>query len=384
MNLKILFFTTATEHTTFRKTARMLQKEGATVKLLGFTRNNYPASTDNISTNILGTLTHGSYIKRLFTLLKALRLLRKEAGMYDVVYCFALDTLLFARLALRFQKKTIVYQVQDIRAILIGQSLKSKLARKLEKILIKKVSRLVVSSEFYFKNHFSRYYNFPFSKTTVIENKLENPPDNCKTEIQDNKRNNNTIVVGYFGVMRCKRSWEILRDTIKTSQGNFALYLRGKPDAIPNIDGEISETPNILFKGPYKSPDDLNTIYDMVDIVWAAYPFGYGKEGNWQMARTIRFYEACAHKKPVLVQTGTPQAQFVKIHNIGLVIDMNLPAKVISQIQNITTENLLEWKKNLSVLDQSMFVHTIEYKQFLYTLLEDSKLINRRSFYEKN
>jgi len=376
MKLRILFFTTATEHTTFRKTARMLAKEGAYVKIIGFTRNNFPAGSDAVPTEILGTISHGNYFRRFINLFKSISKLREYAKNYDIVHCFALDTLIIANIALAFQKKKIVYQVQDIKRQLIGNSIKPRLYRFIERLLLKNIVQLIVSSEDYHTHYFAKYHNFPSKLTTVIENKLETEPISTLDDSTQNSSLNKHIRLGYFGVMRCVRSWEILKKSIQKSQGVFSLYLRGKPNAMPNLSNEIISEKFISFGGPYRSPDDLKLIYESVDLVWAAYPYGFGKEGNWQMARTIRFYEACAYGRPVLVQKGTPHALIVSELDIGKVIDMKNINMAIDQILSINPEDIKTWEKNLLKIDRRLFIHTDEFKKLYQTLFEAVKTNN--------
>src|SRR5690554_1166188 len=206
---RILFFTTAIEHTTFRKTAKMLQNEGAVVHVIGFTRNNFPVGTDDISIESLGALSHGNYISRIFRLFKFLFVLRKRAKKFDVIYNFTLDTLIISKIALIFLNKKWVYQIQDIRTIYFGNSISSKIARFLEGFFIKRIDLLVVSSPNYYTDHFKGKYHIKEDKVHVIENKLVR--GSISLDSIDNKSNNDIISIGYFGVMRCKRSWEILK-----------------------------------------------------------------------------------------------------------------------------------------------------------------------------
>ena len=102
----ILFFTLSLEHTTHRKAAYMLNKEGAKVKMIGLTRKNYPASPiKEFEFNNLGQIDHGNYFKRLIKLFFLIPKLRKEAASFNTIYCFTLDGLLIMRLALLFTNK---------------------------------------------------------------------------------------------------------------------------------------------------------------------------------------------------------------------------------------------------------------------------------------
>lgn len=363
MSTRILFFTTALEHTTFRKTARMLAKEATHVHLIGFTRNNFPVCDDELSSESIGTLEHGNYFKRLFILLRSMIFLRKKAKEFNVIYTFTLDTLLISRMAFLFMPKTYIYHIQDIRSIFFGNSLKSRLARLLEGKLLRKVSVLVVSSKDYFTGYFAKRYQFPRSKTVVIENKL---PDYLNLSDTKPSFDNTKITIGYFGVMRCFRSWEILKNLALNNPDSFDLYLRGKPMAVPDISEQISTINNIVYDGLYKSPDELEDLYRRVDIVWAAYPYSGPHEGNWKYARTIRFYEACAFQKPVIVQKGTPQAKDVERYNIGLVLDMNDVDEAIKHLkENITPVQINKWRDNVANIPREVYVHGNEYGMLL-------------------
>lgn len=367
--MNILFFTTALEHTTFRKTAKMLQDEGAEVKILGFTRNNFPVSELNdVAIESLGTISHGNYLQRLMRLFKLLPLIRREAKQYDVIYTFTLDTLLICRLSLIFKKKIWVYQIQDIRAAYFGDSIKSRVLKSLEKIIINRVNVVVVSSLNYYTDHFKPLYNLNKKKLVVIENKL------LKDSITKIKHPivNNQFVIGYFGVMRCNRSWKILHQLALNNIDKIKLYLRGKPIIEPDMQAIVDSIDNITFGGLYKSPDELDVLYNNVDIVWAAYPYSDSVNGNWKYARTIRFYESLAYGKPVIVQKGTPQEADVIKYNIGLIIDMKNVDETINRLSMISIEDLSTWSENINKLDESVYFHQSEYKDLL-TKLNDLK-----------
>jgi|SRR5690554_4238363 len=364
----ILVFTTAIEHTTHRKAAILLANEGANVSLAGFTRNNFPASKiENIAVYQLGTISHGSYLTRIMKAFKSLHKIRDLAKEQEVIYCFTLDGLIISSLALFFIKKKWVYQVQDIRPIYFGNGLKNKLARFLEKWMLKKVDLLVVSSKEYYTGHFKPLYNFDDEKVRVIENKL---PRDFVVKSEQTKEKRKVLVIGYFGVLRCLRSWEILYQLARNAPNDINLLLRGKPDAMPNLDEQIIGDKNITYGGLYKSPDDLHSLYSAVDIVWACYPYSEERYGNWKLARTIRFYEALAYAKPVIVQKGTAQEKDVLKYNIGLVIDMSAPDTVLESLQAITSDMLDDWKRNIAELPRNYLFHNDEHQKLLKAINE--------------
>lgn len=357
--MKILFYTTAIEHSTFRKTAKMLQSEGAEVKMIGYTRKNFPFKDNGVKCEIWGEVNHGNYFKRLFTLFATFLKVRKESMKYDVLHCFTLDTLILLVIANSFRTKKIVYQIQDIRTIFFDMGLKGKIASYLERKFLKKVDLLIVSSEEFYQQYFLKRYCFPIDKVIVIENKIiETEHDLDKpTCLIDNK-----ITIGYFGVLRCNRSWDILKRFAELNQ-DVQIYIRGKVLNIAGFDEDIKKLGNVSYGGSYVSPDDLAELYSKVSIVWAAYPYNALKKfGNWKMARTIRFYESGAFKKPMILQKGTVDAKFLNEYEIGFSVDMNDVEKAVSiMMENISKESISKWQSNLEYCPKEIFINTNEY-----------------------
>lgn len=349
----------------------MLTKEGATGHLMGFTRNNFPTSNDGLSVESLGTISHGNYFRRIMTMLRFVFLVRQRSRKFDVVYTFALDMLLISKIALLFKQKVRVYHIQDLRPVFFGNTVISKLARGLEKYLLSSVDFLVVSSKNFYDQYFRKIYGFPHSRVVVVENKMET--DLRQEKIVDSLNEGQLITIGYFGVMRCTRSWDILKEFVEGSK-QYVLYMKGKPVAVPDLANRVARLNNIIYEGVYRSPEDLPAIYNKVDIVWAAYPYSGASDGNWRYARTIRFYEACAFQKPVIVQKGTPQAEEVIKYDIGIVVDMTDIHEAVLSLRGITVETVNEWKKNVAALPQELYTHSNEYKDLLESLKNREKV----------
>jgi len=362
--LRVLFFTTAVEHRTFRKTAKMLHRAGVLANYVGFTRHNYPHAEDGLETTQLGQIRHGNYIRRFLTVIRRLPALRREAKKNDLMYCFSLDALVLACLATVGTRVPLVYQVQDIRPILIGTKVKNRLSRLLERMALARVRHVVVSSSAYYEHHFKAGYGFPEGSISVIENKLEHDPvlSNCSIgKIPPIEAR--PIRIGYFGMLRCPRSWEILKDAVDRSQGGLELVVRGKPVGIDGFECDIASNSRIVYGGPYRDPDELDDLYRPVDVVWAAYPYGHGVSGNWQWARTVRFYEAGAFGTPMISQAGTQDASVISRYGIGLNVDMADPRDAVERLLSIGRKELGHWSKNLRDAPRSLFVHTDEYRE---------------------
>lgn len=330
---------------------------GANVLLVGFSRYNYPPSDDGIPTVNLGVVSHGKYWDRVGKIVAELVRIRRIASKYDAIHCFALDSLVLARIALCFVQKPIVYQVQDIRAVLVGNAMRNRIARKVERWGLRRVSHIVVSSLAYHKNYFHPVHSISAKRLTVIENKLEEDP--YPKGVPLIQLGDSPVTIGYFGVLRCPRSWGIL--TTLAIDSEFQIYIRGVPSGLTEFKKSVQNIANLEYGGPYRHPDELESLYTSVDLVWAAYPYGNGKTGNWKWARTVRFYEAGAFGVPVIVQAGTQDARFVQQYDIGLIIDMTDIDATVQAIRSIDTEQIRRWRENIRSLPRTTFVHSDEY-----------------------
>ena len=362
--LKILFLLQTAEHVRFRKRVALLMAGGAEAEVLAFERKSYPGRMPQCAYGSLGSLEHQSYLKRVRPFLRAVRVIRARAKDNQVIYAFGLDMLLLGWLASAGLRKKLVYEVGDIREVLIGSGVKNRLFRLLERFLIKRTDLLVVTSGAYLDHYFYKVQGLSGINNFVLENKLDRQWFPVYPGGEDRQRAGDYLTIGYYGVLRCKSSWEILKALAEESEGAYRVYLRGISREI-DIDQESSSA-YIEYGGPYLVPDDLPEVYGRADLVWACYPYQGQKAGNWQWAKTVRFYEACYFQKPLIVQAGTEDSRVVEKYQIGLVVDMNAGIKaVVEELQEVTRDDLDRWSGNLRQLPEEIYLYNGEHKELL-------------------
>lgn len=335
-------------------------------KILAFERYYYKGKPILDDYQVLGTLKHGEYHKRFFPYLKAFFMVRKAVKDAQVVYAFGLDMLLLGWLAcysMRGSRK-LVYEVADIREVLIENKILSRCLRWLERFILKHVDVLVVTSKAYITEYYQKIQRLSGLHYEVIENKLD------KDSIPELKKVDlvlpgDVIRIGYFGVIRCRRSWEILKQVAEKGAGKFQIYIRGIPRLTGDFEKEVQKAPNVIYDGPYVSPDDLPEIYNQVNLVWACYTYQGNGIGNWLWARTNRFYESCFFKKPMINMAGTEDGRLVKDLNIGKCIDMRDVEKSINHILNINYHDLIVWQSNINKLPEHTYIYTNEHNRLL-------------------
>lgn len=364
-SVSVLLLFQTIEHVRFRKRAELLMEEGAEVEVLAFERGSYPGKKLPCPCRSLGKLKHQNYLKRIYPFVKSLKIIRNHSKKNDYIYAFGLDMLLLGWLSTVGMRKKYIYEVGDIREILVGKRIKNRLARWLERFLLNRTNLLVVTSFAYITEYYNKIQNIKNIEHITIENKLER---NLSGPFEYNEKGkNNLLRIGYYGVLRCIPSWFILKKAASESNGLINLYLRGIT-RMYDIKKEIEAIENITYGGPYISPDELPNIYGCVDIVWACAPIPYRGVGlvDWQWARAIRFYEACYFKKPVIVQAETEDSKYVDKYDIGLIIDMRDDIEqVVEKVKSITEEDLTRWKENLEKLPESIYVYQDEHNKLV-------------------
>jgi len=375
--MKITFLLSSTIHVRFIKRVEIISKLVDQIQVYAFERKgSYPGKKIDFEMNTLGEITHVTYLKRFVIIAKSLNKIRSAVRKTDVVYTFGLDMLFFGWISkqLSFRKNVkLVYEVGDIREILIGKKPINNLARFFEKFLLRYVSVLVITSEAFYTGYFKKVQNTNSLRYHLVENKLDTDIMSATRSQEITEKKYKEFAIGYFGVLRCTRTLEILKMLAEKGKGKIKIYLRGLPGIkVQKEYDEFVSTEVVVNEGPYVVPDDLSAMYNSVDMVWACYPYQGKEAGNWCWAKTIRFYESCYFKKPVFVQTGTEDCKTVEQYGIGICLDLEKIEKTVDYILSLSDAEISEWKKNINELPEHIYMYSDEHEK-LITLLKKLK-----------
>ena len=353
------------------KLMNALSKLGAEAEALAFERpGHYKGREYDFSYTLLAGIEHGHYFKRLLAIFKTVPIARTHLRGSDIAYAFGLDMLLFCRLALLGLRKRpkIILEVCDILPILLSADLKSRALRWLERILIRKISLLVVTSKAFVTGYYEKIQGIAQLPYFVIENKLSRDTPTLAIR-SETEQHNGCLRIGYFGSIRCRRSLKILKAAAERAQGRVRVYLRGIPmGEVTDIEAEIGGSPWIEYGGPYLSPDDLPQLYGDVDIVWVCFTYVGEQVGNWMWARTNRFYEACFYKKPIIARLGTEDGRVVAEEGIGVCVAVSDVSSCVEQILAINPAELQRWRSNLDKLREDTYLYTDEHQRLMNIL----------------
>ena len=361
--MNILYLLPVISHARYNKRIGALNKLGTKSTILAFDRDYYPGKAFDSGYESLGRVQHRRYIKRIIPLVKAFFKIRRRIKDTDVVYTFGLDLLGMVWLSCIGQNKCpkIVYEVGDIRGVLLGRGLFAKCLRWLERFLLKRIDLLVVTSEAYVTGYYKKIQGLHSIKYHIIENKVDRDGMSCSVTQHKNKKEN-VIRIGYFGLIRCQRSWEILKKTVRMGNGGIRLYVRGIAMGIKNFEQEAEATPYVTYDGSYVYPDDLVDMYRQIDVSWIAH---YHGKSNLLWSRANRFYEACFFKKPMFAQACTEDNRVVETLGLGVSIDLSDVEETVNHILNVTENELTQWRKNIVQLPTDVYIYTDEHEQLI-------------------
>lgn len=365
--MRIVYLLPVVSHARYHKRVAALQALGVEPRVMAFERDYYPGVPWAGGYTSLGMLQHENYYGRLVPLIKALPQVHSAVAASDVVYAFGLDMLLLGWLASSLVRKRprIVYELGDIQSAMLGRSLCYRGLRGLERFLLGRTHLVVVTSEAFVSGYFRGIQGLTPSRYQVIENKMECGGPVVSPIPTRHSNGMSTFRVGYFGVLRCRRSWEILRRAVVKSDGRVQLYVRGIPTAIGSLDDTAEDSPHIDYGGPYLAPDDLPSMYGQVDMVWASYPYQGTGLGNWRWARTNRFYEACRFQRPMFTQAGTEDGRLVEAMGLGVSVDLADTEAAVERILQVSQADIDRWRENLASLPEQVYVLTDEHEQLI-------------------
>jgi succinoglycan biosynthesis protein ExoL len=375
--MKFTFLISSTVHVRYIKRVEIINKLIDQIQVYAFERKgSYPGKKIDFEIDMLGEVTHVSYVKRFVVIVKSINKIRKAVKNTDVIYTFGLDMLFLGWISkqLSFRKNVkLIYEVGDIREILIGNTPINSIVRFFEKFLLRYVSLLVVTSEAFYNGYFLKVQNVKSLKYHVIENKLDSDIMSAARSQAITEKQYKDFTIGYFGVLRCARTLEILKILAEKGKGKIKIYLRGLPGIKTQKEyDELVSIEGVVNGGPYVVPDDLSVMYNSVDMVWACYPY-HGKEiGNWCWAKTIRFYESCYFRKPLFVQTGTEDCKTVGQYGIGICLDLEKIEKTIDFILSLSDDEISGWRRNIKALPENVYLYSDEHEK-LITLLKKLK-----------
>lgn len=364
-----------------KKRVAALQAQGWDVKGYMFHRIrdkvDEPPFWDNVE---LGITENRRYLKRAFVLLFSLRLLwqhRAALRQASVFYVVNTDNALLA-LAARWMARRpggpapLVLELADVQPAMLGQGLRGKIMRAVERFVLRRTALLVTTSPGFVRNYFTPLQQFT-GPVFLLENKvypsagigqdagnhgLAHPP----------ARAGQPWVIGLFGALRCRRSIELMRDLAARFPDKLHFYLRGYPSGTDaaGIAALLEGLPNLEWGGAYQYPADLPDIYGRIDFNWTFDFADAGGNSAWLLPN--RIYEGGLFGCPALADASTETGQWVATHHAGWTFEEPFAASLASFFENLTLTSWQEKKASAARLPRSLTCGEEDYAALSATL----------------
>lgn len=363
---KALFIIPTLSSVYHQNRVEQIEKSGIECDVAAFDRKYYPGKPWSQNVTLLGYVEHKKYLKRIHHLISAIPVIRSKSKDSDLIFCYNLDLLFICWISLILlkDKPKIVHDVSDIRSVLIGKGIIATALRALERFLLRRTSVVIVTSNAYITEYFHSIQKLFDVCFHLIENKLDQestpkPVTNGEIRLYGNPPK---FKIGYFGLIRCRKSIELLLKLATKAEGRIKIVLRGVFLGTEDFEPIIRNHPFAEYEGPFINPDDLSEMHFHVDFSWLVH--AHSRE-NTKWSRIFRFYHASYYKRPMIAQEDSQDGQVVKELDIGLTIDIFESDRSIDKLLSITNLQIQKWQNNLNGLPQSLSVISNEYEDLL-------------------
>jgi succinoglycan biosynthesis protein ExoL len=290
----------------------------------------------------LGCTIDGRLGRRAFSVLRNLamiRRLRRHLLGANFVMARQLEMLALATAARHRYAKTAIlaYECLDIHSVMVGPSPISRALRLAEVRLLRATDVVIVSSPAFIQAYLRPTHGVMLPPTCLIENKvlrgeLDGWPKNQPRPPGPPWR------IGWYGVLRCRRSLELLIELTRQLPGQVVVELRGRParSAIPDFDSLVAAAPDVSFLGAYDRQHDLGRIYQAVHFAWAIDFYETGLNSTWLLPN--RLYEGGLHGAVPIAAASVETGHWLARQNAGTLLQEPFAAELLRYFSSLNTE----------------------------------------------
>ena len=324
MRTSISYFVHDLDDPAVARRVRMLTLGGASVKLVGFHRSAKPIdSVDGIQAVDLGKTEPAKLLSRALSVAKVAINLDAAADALrgaDLIIARNLEMLVLAvRARNRFAPSIpVVYECLDIHRLLLSRGPVGRGLRFVEDSLWRQTDLLLTSSPAFIRNYFAPR-KFP-SALKLIENKVLHLADEPASHELKRPAPGEPWRIGWFGMLRCRKSFDMLSRLTRELPGRVEVILRGRPapSIFPDFEAEVAQAPGMSFGGEYRNPDDLDAIYGDVHFAWALDYFEESQNSAWLLPN--RIYEGCLWGAVPLALGEVETGNWLEKRNAGVLL----------------------------------------------------------------
>lgn len=364
---KTLFFLTSTvKHKKYFDRIAAAIDAGYVVVVLGFDRANEHNSAGRIDERRVHYLlvrvpSQFTLVGRLFLLSKLIGKIiyaRFHYGQPDVVLVNAADFLVVATVFFNYAARKI-YDLADINPVQYGSSLVSIAFRKLESIALKYGWEVVVTSPWFYWVYLAGILKST-QRCYLIENKLVGER-RLAIPVRRLSYISGEYTVGWSGLLRCNRSFDVLLALCERGEKNVGLNLIGDVSNLdPALIVKAKSLRNVEFSGAYLENEIGNKLVN-TDFLWAC---DLSDGLNSELLLPNRLYQGVFYGKPLIAEEGTATAKVVKHFDIGVILQKCTNENLARQLKDVSQEQYDCWVSNCTHLRERS-LRGAEWRNFL-------------------
>ena len=373
--MRVAYFVHDLSDPAVHRRARMLSAAGASVKIAGFRRaHQLPRPIPGAEVFELG-VTHDARLAHraavtLMGMARAGRLAPVVEGA-QVIIARMLESLALASAAQRAcnPRAPLVYECLDIHRLMLADGLKGALMRRVERTLLDRSNLLMVSSPAFLDAYFRPRQAIGQGRampTLVVENKVLRLDDGRAEPAPPPRNPGPPWRIGWFGMIRCRRSLEILKGLCARRPGEVEVVIRGQPTpaVFPDFEAEVAAAPGLIWGGPYVS-NELPELYRSIHFVWTPDWYEDGLNSNWLLPN--RLYEGGLYGAVPIARAGVEVGHWLARHDLG--VAFSDPSELDGFFAELTPQTWGDLEGQVRAADPSLFAADRgECEQLLHSL----------------
>jgi len=342
---KIILIAPATSQPRYHKRAAQLSKF-SDVEVFAFSRGLYEDNVfpPEIPFTFLGRIKPRRYFRRFLSLILAVAKIKKHIKNKKkcLFYALSFDCLLIAKLS---GLKRGYYEVSDLRQT----EGFGKVVPFFEKFLLRNTLGLVLTSRFFYEDFYKEKGFISREKVFIIDNKVN--PALANQRPTTNKLSKGRIKIGLIGVLRYKKSTELLLQFVHRRPESYVVECFGDGPLRSLVESYTCE--NIRYHGSFKNPEELANIYSKIDLNYVVY------DNNYQNVRLLtpnKLYESAFFGVPLVCCEETAVGRQAVKWKIGKIVRIQNPNLFEKDLDSIDRDWLQQCSKNCFKLPSSELI----------------------------
>jgi hypothetical protein len=221
--------------------------------------------------------------------------------------------------------------------MLLSKRLRESPLRLLESKLWRNVDLLLTSSPAFIRNYFTPR-GFP-SPIRLVENKVLMVGESDFRASSVRPPPGPPWRIGWFGMIRCRKSLDILSSLAQAAGGAVEIVIRGRPSGatFPDFEAAVADLPHVQYAGPYSNPADLLGIYGDVHFSWAIDYYESGQNSAWLLPN--RVYEGSLYGAVPIGLAGVETGRWLAKRSVGVILEEPLEQQLVDFFRRLDRDS---------------------------------------------